>query len=42
MFLPFKPKQSLFLNKKNTFSIVNHPTDYQHFNMELVHALQPL
>ena len=40
--LPFKPKRNLFLSKKIYFLDYNHPTDQQHFNTELLCALQPL
>ena len=31
-----------FYVRKHTFSIVNHPTFHQHFNMDLLCAVQPL
>ena len=31
-----------FSLRKHAFSIVDHPTDCQHINIELVHTLQPL
>ena len=41
-FFPLNLSKVYLLVRKHTLSIVNHPTEHQDFNMELLCALQPL